>query len=212
MTRKRGRRVPKFVEIQPRDDSYLYYFLSGLDSVFFNNLGQQDPSSTPNITKAVFKPNNLKPARANKYISEAKGYESSFCSQANIPTLKDDGWRTTRARYSPLALSGTGKSILCYALINGIKVGYRLTEDEADLPPNFFTVTGLRVATGDDEVIIGSAFPTLAQVKYFNPTTGKSQSYCADPSVFDTIGNNQNWSGAERGLTSAGDLKALLGV
>lgn len=211
MPRNTSERIPVYVvmDIPTRPTPIAdvkYIFLSGLRDTLFDNFGQVLVPNNLAVAKVVYAPNNIKPARASKFVSVAQGYEGSFISKGKGVDLKDDGYSTTRAKMSSPALSGVAKSVLYYAEINGLKIGYRC--NVASLPDDFTAQTGLTLATASDFVIMGAKFPKLGQAIYVNPTTGKASKFACDPAKYDDLSGN--WRQGKPPLSSQADLNAIL--
>ena len=208
MPRNTGPRTARYVNTSIGTQILKYIFQSGLKDSLKNDFGQTDVIATINVENAIYKANNFKPSRGQKFEGAALGYEGSFCSDDKVKSLRDSGVQVTRKSYSKYALKGRAGATLYYGTINGLKIGYRVNDNT--LPTDFTSATGLTLADQNDIVIMGASFPTLGQALYTDPASGLVSSYACDPSKYNDLSGN--WSQGKPPLFTQADLVTLLGI
>ena len=185
-----------------------YVFPSGLKDSLRDNFGQTVVTGSYDVNNMVIAPNNITPTRASKFLNQNDGYEGSYCSSSAIATLRGDGYQISRLKFSLPANVGLAGSELYYAVVNGLKIGYRV--NEVTLPPSFADATGLKKADANDFVIMGTQFPKLASAIYTDPTTGKAQEYACDPDAYDNVANFTNWKQGRPPLVSLSQIQNII--
>jgi hypothetical protein len=168
-----------------------YVFNSKLKDGLKGDFGQTDITSAFNVANAVLSPNRPKPARASKRLSD--GYEGSFCSSANIATLRANGYRITPAKFG-LANQTTLSRVL-YVEINGIKYAWRRprqTGSNVDL-----TALGVQDASGETDLVFGADFPKPAQAQIALEGLGSYRSFVdnskVDGATLDAGASSAGW-------------------
>ncbi|NEO86192.1 MAG: hypothetical protein F6J87_18335 [Spirulina sp. SIO3F2] len=176
-----------------------------------------DTSALADVQNLVFGCNSPKPARAQKITTGAAGSESSFCSDANIPALRGDGWRITPRKAGRRPCS-TPRSFTAYVTINGVKYAWCFSRLPSTLSGVTITETGLTEAAPDEEGLVwGCSFPKPPKVgREVEDTEDSSTDFLctfADPSALSsaiTAGWEQvNAKGTN--LTTVDDFRSLVG-
>lgn len=105
--------------------------------------------------------NSPKPARASKLFDTVPpGYESTFCSDAQIAAAKADGWKI-KPRTPSRAPTQSPRSKSVYVTINGLKYAWQFTKLLASIEGQVdLAGLGIQDATNaDKDLVWGASFP-----------------------------------------------------
>lgn len=165
----------------------------------------------------VFGANAPKPARASKlFDTNPPGYESTFCSDAQIATAKADGWKI-KPRTPSRSPSSSPRSKTVYVTINGIKYAWQFTKLLASIEGQVnLTELGVQDATATDkDLVFGCSFPKPPRIGKLvtDPDDSAEDRFTTfyDPSRSPSAANG--WYGVNAkgaNLLTADDLKSIL--
>ncbi|KST64076.1 hypothetical protein [Mastigocoleus testarum] len=184
MARNYRSRDPVYVVTSSGTGNFNYGFNTGLKTDKRSNFGQTaiDFNSVPD--KTAFGVNSPKPARASK--KETSGYESSWCSDDKIASLKASGYKVIPGRRRFGGNSALSQTL--YVTIQGIKYAWI-----SPLLPSFVPATDLaelgvkQASAGDKDLIFGASQPKPSRFKkdFTQGETSGSFSIFIDPAQED---------------------------
>jgi hypothetical protein len=182
-----------------------YLCRTSLSDTLIDNFGMVkiDENYDPVKRLAVVYPNNITPARAQ--VLQALGSENAYVGKDKMDSIRQDpDYKLSKGKHK-IPRTTSGKSLLYYATINTLYIGYHVPIGKTaniGVIETIMASTGMKLATSADvkKIIIGAQFPKVALAQAPNGLT-----YPVDPSKEDSL--PKGWFIKASGLQTHDDLK-----